>query len=97
MKFEWDSDKDAANRRKHGLSFGLATAVFNDPYHLSIQDRHEDGEERWQAIGNINGVAVVLVAHTFVENDGKEVIRIISARKATPVERRAYEKNAFNA
>ena len=47
-----------------------------------------DGEERWQTIGLINGLFVLLVAHT-LEDD---LIRIISARKATPRERRLYEK-----
>jgi len=49
-----------------------------------------EGEERWQTLGAIGGEVVVLVAHTHVEEDGEEVIRIISARKATPLERKAY-------
>jgi uncharacterized DUF497 family protein len=67
--------------------------VFTDPYHVSIQDRFEDGEERWQTLGLVGGVVVLLVAHTTHEdeNDG-EVIRIISARKATKRERLIYEQ-----
>ena len=67
--------------------------VFEDPHALSVQDRAVEDEERWQSLGRVGGVVVVLVAHTYREENGEEVIRLISARKATPLERRAYEKN----
>jgi len=92
MWFTWDPQKDAANRRKHGVSFELALRVFEDPDHISIQDRHEGGEERWQTIGLIGPVAIFLVAHTYEDIDGEEVVRIISARKATKAERRRYDE-----
>ena len=60
---------------------------------LSMQDRHKDGEERWQTLGLINGIVILLVAHTFHEQDDIEVIRIISARKATRQERKHYDQN----
>ena len=66
--------------------------MFDDPNQLSIQDRYEGGEERWQTIGLVNGIAVLIVAHTFSDDDGEEIIRIISARKATPRERRRYHE-----
>lgn len=95
IRFEWDEAKDRANRRKHGISFEEAARVFLDPYHLSVQDRHENGEERWQTIGMVHGLIALLVAHTYIERDERgevvEVIRIISARRATKVERRRYE------
>jgi uncharacterized protein len=94
MRFTWDPRKDDANRQKHGVSFELARRVFDDPNHLSIQDRHEGGEERWQTIGLIGPVAIFLVAHTYEEDDGEEVVRIISARKATSAERRRYDERA---
>ena len=94
MRFEWDVRKDAANRLKHGVSFELARRVFDDPNHLSIQDRHERGEERWQTIGLIGPVAIFLVAHTYEDEDGEEIIRIISARKATKRERQIYNERA---
>lgn len=47
MRFEWNQDKDRANQAKHKVSFGTACLVFNDPHHLSMQDRYEHGEERW--------------------------------------------------
>lgn len=58
-----------------------------------MQDRHKDGEERWQTLGLINGIVILLAAHTFHERDGIEVIRIISARKATRQERKHYDQN----
>ncbi len=95
-KFTWDEDKNLSNQRKHGISFELAARVFIDPLHLSVQDRVEGGEQRWQTLGQIGGVAVVLVAHTFTEDgptgEPVEVIRIISARPATRRERTRYEE-----
>jgi len=94
MRYEWDSNKDRANRAKHGVSFDTASLVFNDPAHLSIQDRHESGEERWQTLGLVGGVVVLIVVHTYREDDsGEEVVRIISARKATVHERQRYEQS----
>lgn len=92
MQFEWDSEKDRANRRKHGVSFDLARRAFEDPNHLTTQDRHEDGEERWQTLGLIGPVAIFLVAHTIEDGNGEEVVRIISARKANKTERRRYDE-----
>lgn len=63
-KFTWDENKNTINKAKHGVSFETAKLVFNDLLHISIQDRHESGEERWQTLGFINGLAVVLVAHS---------------------------------
>jgi uncharacterized protein len=90
MRFVWDERKDRANRRKHGLSFENAIRVFDDPFALSLQDRIVEGEERWQTLGLVAGLVVLLVAHANYEEDGEETIRIISARKATPREKRIY-------
>lgn len=91
-RFEWDPDKAASNLRKHGVSFELATRVFADPAALVEQDRMEDGEKRWQALGFVEGSMMLLVAHVVREQDGTEVIRIISARRADRKERRRYEE-----
>ncbi|MGH8378527.1 MAG: BrnT family toxin [Gammaproteobacteria bacterium] len=91
MRFEWDPGKDEINLAKHGVSFEVATRVFDDPRHLSVKDRHVSGEERWQTLGLVGGMVVLLVAHTYREDDDDEVIRIISARKATTHERQIYE------
>ena len=91
MQFTWDERKNRANRRKHDISFETALLVFDDPYHMSRQDREVEGEVRWQTIGMVNGDHIVMVAHTVERtDDSEETIRIISARKATPQERRIY-------
>jgi len=84
-----DPDKAAGNRAKHGVSFESAQAVFDDPLHLSMLDPHPDGD-RWQTIGKV-GQVLLLVVHTWPEG-GEEVGRMISARKATAHERKAYEE-----
>lgn len=92
MIFEFDPDKDHYNYVKHGIRFETATLVFNDPFHVSKLDRVVDGEERWQTMGLIGGLVVIVVAHTYREINGKETVRIISARKATKQERKHYEE-----
>ena len=92
QKFEWDLEKATSNLIKHGISFEIAARVFADVFALTLQDRIVDGERRWQTIGLIDGFLVVLVAHTIIESDDEfEIIRIISARKAEPKERKRYE------
>lgn len=91
--FEWHPLKARTNQRKHGISFEDAMHVFEDPYALFEQDRTDEvGEPRWQAIGLAAGVAVLLVAHTVREEGEDEVIRLISARRATRKERYRYEQ-----
>jgi len=93
-RFEWDSAKAEANVKKHRVSFGTAVRVFADPFALVKQDRIENGESRWQTLGSVEGCVLLLVAHTvWDEDDGTEIIRIISARRADPKERKLYEKN----
>ena len=93
MKFEWDALKGEENRKKHGVSFALATSVFEDPAHLSIPDPQWRGEERWVTIGLALNTQMLVVVHTDrIEVGGREVIRIISARRATRKERRDYEE-----
>ncbi len=91
--FEWDTAKAKANLKKHRVSFETAARVFADPLAVTTQDRIDEGEYRWQTLGLVDGVVLLLVAHTLQENeDGGEVIRIISARRADPKEKRSYEK-----
>lgn len=90
-EFEWDTNKAKSNLIKHGIRFEDAVLVFDDPYHLSLQDRHENGEFRWQTIGLVHGLIVIMVAHTVRFESDDEVIRIISARKADRKERSRYE------
>lgn len=91
MEFEWDANKAASNLRKHGIRFEEAVLVFDDPQHLSRQDHYENGEHRWQTIGLVHGIIVILVVHSVRFESGAEVIRIISARKADGKERSRYE------
>jgi uncharacterized DUF497 family protein len=92
MAWTWDARKDAANRRKHRISFATARLVFDDPLHLSQPDPHPD-VDRWRTLGAV-GHVVLLVVHTEPtqpREGGEPIGRSISARKATPRERRAYE------
>jgi hypothetical protein len=70
----------------------LRQLVFEDPLAVSVPDRVVGGEERWQTLGWVGGVVVLLVAHTYRYEEDDEVIRVISARKATRRERRMYEQ-----
>lgn len=93
IRFEWDPDKAESNLAKHGVSFELATRVFDDPFAMTRQDRIEGGEYRWQTLGLVEGRLFLLVAHLIRdEAGGTEVIRIISARRATRAERKQYEQ-----
>ena len=92
MRFVWDEEKSRINRAKHKVSFETAALAFEDPLALSVQDRLVEGEKRWQTLGLVGGVVVLLVAHTYEEENGEEVVRIISARKATARERMLYEQ-----
>jgi uncharacterized DUF497 family protein len=92
MHFSWDETKNIANKNKHKISFETAKYVFFDHLHISRQDRVENGEERWQTIGMVNGVLLLLVAHTVSSEGTGEHIRIISARPVTKYERAIYEK-----
>ncbi len=89
MLFEWDEEKSRQNLAKHKVSFERARFIFDDPHNVSVQDDCET-EERWRTMGLVNGVVVLIVVHTVEERDHEEVIRIISARKATPSERETY-------
>jgi len=94
VEFTWDEQKNRANQHKHGISFETAILVFDDAFNVSTQDREVDGEPRWQTIGMVNGIHMLLVAHTLEldldRDDDEERIRILSARKATRRERRIY-------
>jgi uncharacterized DUF497 family protein len=98
LRFSWHETKAASNWRKHHVSFETAARVFADPFAFSEQDRIDNGEYRWQTIGAIEGVLVLLVAHTTDDNDNRtEIIHIISARAATRSERRRYEQEKYRA
>jgi uncharacterized DUF497 family protein len=86
MRFTWNEPKSRSNQRKHGISFDTATRVFLDPLNISRHDRIAEGEERWQTIGMVNGVLLILVAYTVIDEE-EEV-----ARRVTRQERKEYEE-----
>lgn len=88
MAFEWDDRKAAANLAKHNVSFQDVTLVFDDVHAIHIVDHSLDyGEERFICIGMANGI-IFYVAYT----ERRDVVRLISARKATRLEQRAYDR-----
>jgi uncharacterized protein len=87
-EFEWDPHKDRVNRLKHGVGFDEACTVFDDPHALTIHDKeHSRNEDRYVIVGSSNAGRLLVVSHT----DRGDRIRIISARRASPRERRRYE------
>lgn len=87
MDFEWDSSKERANLRKHGIAFRTAARVFLDPYMIEFDDLHASGELRFNAIGLVDG-RMLFVAYTM----RGDTVRIISARGAEPHEKRKYHE-----
>ena len=92
FEFEWDPAKAASNARKHGVSFEDAATVFANDLLLSmLDDEHGGGEERWISQGRTHDGQLLVVVHTWRELDDRTLVRIISARRTTPRERRRYE------
>ena len=91
MRFIWDQNKNLANIKKHGISFEEAENVFFDDNARLIPDpEHSISEERFIILGITNKLRFLVVVHTYKEDDN--VIRIISARKATKTEIKYYYK-----
>jgi len=87
--FEWDEKKAKANLRKHETSFEEAVTVFLDPFSVTIPDPdHSAAEQRYIDLGRSERGRVLVVVYT----ERGTNIRIISCRKATPMERRVYEE-----
>ncbi len=85
----WDLAKAILNREKHGVDFEEAATIFRDPLLLVQPDlEHSQEEQRWLALGQSVHQLLLVVVHT----DDDRTIRMISARKATPKERRRYEQ-----
>ena len=87
MDFEWDSAKELANRKKHGVDFRMAAKVFLDPFVIEFDDLDATGELRFNAIGLVDG-RMLFVIYT-IRGD---VVRIISARGAESHEKRKYHE-----
>jgi uncharacterized DUF497 family protein len=87
MRFQYDSDKAAANLRKHGVSFADAEGVLEDPLAVTVEDPDAEGERRLITVGL--GSAGELLVVVYAERDDE--YRLISARRATRKERKDYE------
>jgi uncharacterized DUF497 family protein len=87
MDFEWDTAKEWANRKKHGIDFRTAAKVFLDPYVIEFDDVDNNGELRFNAIGLVD--ARMLFVTYALRGD---VVRIMSARGAEPHEKRKYHE-----
>jgi uncharacterized DUF497 family protein len=90
--FSWDARKALSNLKKHGVSFEEAATVFGDPEALDWDDpEHSHAEIRFKRLGgSVTGRILIVVYTPRKVNNGKEIIRIISARQATRKERQAY-------
>lgn len=90
LRFEWDEEKDRLNQEKHGISFETAAYVFQDEHYIEMYDfEHSVDEDRYIAIGRVGELLFVV----FTERAAN--IRLISARLATPSERRLYHDQNF--
>lgn len=88
MRFEWDRAKATTNLDKHGVSVEEACTLFEDPLSATVEDRFRD-EQRWVTVGWSSAGRLILVVHT----ERTDTIRIISARAATPSERKRHEQS----
>jgi hypothetical protein len=92
LKIEWDPWKAAINRTKHKVSFEEAVTVFGDPLGRITDDpRHSETEQRYVLLGLSDRRRLLAVMFT----EREQAIRLISARKATRLERREYEEKCY--
>ena len=88
MKVTWDPQKAETNLKKHRIRFSDAETVLFDPMALTIEDQDVEGERRFVSVGSNALGRVLVVVYTYRE----DAIRLISARRATPTERKYYEE-----
>jgi uncharacterized DUF497 family protein len=92
MNFEWDDEKAAINKPKHGVSFEEAKTVFHDPFFVDFYDPdHSDDEHRYILFGESQTGRLLAVSYT----ERADKIRLISAREATKAERQTYEQGRY--
>lgn len=92
LEFEWDESKAEGNLKKHGVSFLTAAAVFSNERLERVDNREDYGEIRWIALGRV-GIDVYRIVFTW---RGKNLIRLISAQKASKDEPEIYYREAFS-
>ncbi len=91
LKFTWDQSKNSSNQKKHGLSFEEAKTVFyDDNARLILDQAHSEEENRFILLGLSSQLKILVVCHCYRENE--QIIRIISARKATKTETKQYKE-----
>lgn len=91
--FEWDAAKAVSNEKKHGVTFEEAKSVFHDDFAIQFfDDQNSDLEDRFLLLGHSNQSRILLICHC--EQESGNLIRIISARKATAKERKLYKGEA---
>ena len=96
LRFVWDEDKNRKNIKKHGISFEIASRVFDDDLRLEYPDpEHSQEEERYLTIGLVHDVLTVVYCDRENAATGEMDIRIISARLATKLERNAYNNSVI--
>jgi len=94
ISFEWDERKSSSNKRKHGVSFEEAASVFSDENALVVPDpEHSRQEDRFVILGLSAALRMLVVCHCY--RRVSDVIRIVSARKATKKERIQYERRWY--
>ena len=89
IRFSWDPKKNSTNEKIHKVTFEKARSVFYDENaRLMYDPDHSQDEDRFIILGSSNKLRILVVCHSYREND--QVIRIITARKATKGERQQY-------
>ena len=93
VRFEWDASKAASNKKKHGVTFEEAKSVFYDDFAVQFfDDENSELEDRFLILGHSNQSRILLICHC--EQEAGDLVRIISARKATVKERQLYKGEA---
>ena len=95
MRFEWDPRKAAQNLQKHRVPFEEACTIFADRSILTVHDEeHSESEDRWASMGFSSAGRILVVIHTWPEpeDEGEELVRIISARRANKREQGVYQR-----
>ncbi len=88
MRIIWDPNKAEINFKKHGVRFSDAELVLYDPFAMTLEEQVRDGEQRFVTVGTDSVGRIVVVVYSY----RADIIRLISAKKATPSQRKQYEK-----
>ena len=95
MDFEWDEAKNRSNLQKHGVAFHEAVAAFQDPRQVVRGARSVGGEMRWKIIGQVFEAIYLVIFTPRWDEQGNPLTRIISARRASRIERKVYDRTSI--